>query len=347
MQHERATRVEVPNSRIQWIDVGKGLGIVLVTFGHLRNGSGESVWLPALDYTIDTVYLFHMPLFFFLGGFTLNNSKPIRPFLSRKIRTLIVPYYIFSAYFLAKPIATLLAPELSDTFRAESSDLGSVLYEVFIRGNGLWFLWAYFWGELVAYLITKRASSPAARLVIGATLIALYEFAVTLWNVDWIPLQLDRGVSVAGFILLGMSLKDFFFRLTRRQGSVLSLLLLSVFAPSAMYWDRIPMLAFVVMISGVFLVTTLSIVIGKCEVIAYIGRSSLVFYVVNALVLNISKVLFFRAFGIDATESTFVVQLGIGLAITLFSLLLLAVFDRVIRRWFWWSVGASRPAVSS
>lgn len=36
------------SKRIEWIDVAKGVGIVLVSFGHLRNGDGESVWLPAL-----------------------------------------------------------------------------------------------------------------------------------------------------------------------------------------------------------------------------------------------------------------------------------------------------------
>lgn len=56
------------SKRIEWIDVAKGVGIVLVSFGHLRNGDGESVWLPALDAPIDAIYLFHMPLFFLLGG---------------------------------------------------------------------------------------------------------------------------------------------------------------------------------------------------------------------------------------------------------------------------------------
>lgn len=56
------------SKRIEWIDVAKGVGIVLVSFGHLRNGDGESVWLPALDVPIDAIYLFHMPLFFLLGG---------------------------------------------------------------------------------------------------------------------------------------------------------------------------------------------------------------------------------------------------------------------------------------
>lgn len=29
--------------RIEWIDIAKALGIILVSFGHIRNGDGESV----------------------------------------------------------------------------------------------------------------------------------------------------------------------------------------------------------------------------------------------------------------------------------------------------------------
>lgn len=54
--------------RVEWIDLAKAMGILLVSFGHLRNGDGQSVWLPSLNSLIDAIYLFHMPLFFLLGG---------------------------------------------------------------------------------------------------------------------------------------------------------------------------------------------------------------------------------------------------------------------------------------
>ena len=71
--------------RIEWIDIGKGIGIVLMTFGHLRNGDGQSVWLPALDSLIVAIYLFHMPLFYLLGGLTFSMRSGFKAFLMRKI----------------------------------------------------------------------------------------------------------------------------------------------------------------------------------------------------------------------------------------------------------------------
>lgn len=31
------------SQRIHWIDIAKGIGIILVSFGHIRNGDGQSV----------------------------------------------------------------------------------------------------------------------------------------------------------------------------------------------------------------------------------------------------------------------------------------------------------------
>lgn len=89
-------------TRIHWIDIAKGIGIILVSFGHIRNGDGQSVWLPALDTPINFIYLFHMPLFFFLGGLTFSSRRSFPDFLKRKAQTLLIPYYVFFAVFSCK-----------------------------------------------------------------------------------------------------------------------------------------------------------------------------------------------------------------------------------------------------
>ena len=127
--------------RIEWIDIAKAFGIILVSFGHIRNGDGESVWLPALDSTIDAIYLFHMPLFFILGGLTFSAKRSFRQFLVRKIRTLLIPYYFFSLYFLAKPIAILAIPSLASTFQTDHNyDLAHQFYDVLIGGDNARFV---------------------------------------------------------------------------------------------------------------------------------------------------------------------------------------------------------------
>ncbi|WP_154062153.1 acyltransferase family protein [Klebsiella michiganensis] len=59
----------------EWIDNVKGIGILLVIAGHILSGAIS-----------DIIFIFHMPLFFFLGGFLLS-TKPFSIFLKKKDTT--------------------------------------------------------------------------------------------------------------------------------------------------------------------------------------------------------------------------------------------------------------------
>lgn len=88
MQHE--------TKRLEWIDIAKGIGITSILLGHL------------LIFYYDTIsglsrylYIFHVPIFFFVSGF-LFKKKPIKIFFERKTIELLVPYacaFIFVAFF--------------------------------------------------------------------------------------------------------------------------------------------------------------------------------------------------------------------------------------------------------
>ena len=76
------------SKRIEWIDVAKGICIVLMVVGHTRLPSIISNW----------IWSFHMPFFFFISGMTfkVGNYKSLNFFLYRKLRTLLVPFFVFS-----------------------------------------------------------------------------------------------------------------------------------------------------------------------------------------------------------------------------------------------------------
>lgn len=64
------------NERIQWIDLSKGMAMILVFYGHL-GGSGDNPWFPLLTDSIAVVYLFHMPLFFLSEWFDFACQKTV------------------------------------------------------------------------------------------------------------------------------------------------------------------------------------------------------------------------------------------------------------------------------
>lgn len=71
-------------NQLHWLDTAKGLGIVAVVAGHVFSSRQ----------LVDPIYLWHMPLFFFLSGY-LFYPQPGKAFALRKIQHLLVPYVTF------------------------------------------------------------------------------------------------------------------------------------------------------------------------------------------------------------------------------------------------------------
>jgi fucose 4-O-acetylase-like acetyltransferase len=91
-------------------------------------------------------------------AFSIRRLFP--QFFAYTTRTLLVPYYMFCLYFLAKPLALLLVPGPARDFKTGYDySMGRDFYDVLVSGSRLWFLWAYFVGELVTYGIVKLVRS--------------------------------------------------------------------------------------------------------------------------------------------------------------------------------------------
>lgn len=79
------------SERIEYIDVAKGIGILLVYVGHCSTGT------PDISSVIEWIYAFHMPLFFFASGLLFPREKMhIFTFYRNKFASLVIPYILFS-----------------------------------------------------------------------------------------------------------------------------------------------------------------------------------------------------------------------------------------------------------
>ncbi len=74
--------------RYDFIDIAKGLGMILVIWGHIILHG------PLNNF----IYSFHMPLFFFISGMLFAPQKyaNVKEFVKRKIKTLLIPYFLLS-----------------------------------------------------------------------------------------------------------------------------------------------------------------------------------------------------------------------------------------------------------
>lgn len=132
--------------RITYIDLAKCITIFLVLWGHTIdwNYYGD----PCMDdWTFQTIYAFHMPLFMTMSGFFLQKTlnSGIKDVIINKSRQLLLPVFSFCLIFLL--FRNTIYIRLTG---ATWQDIPS-----YISGGAMWFLKYLFVCTLVAYF-SKR-----------------------------------------------------------------------------------------------------------------------------------------------------------------------------------------------
>jgi hypothetical protein len=296
-------------------------------------------------------------LFFILAGVTFSPRGGFVSFTRRKLKTLILPYYVFSLYFIAKPLAVLLFPFLADALRTahDYGDARTQLFDVVIMGNGLWFLMALFVGELVCFAVLNalgRLAAPAkisATALAGMTLIAgVYLSKDGVLPSPTLPFQLVPGIQAGGFLLIGYACRNSLLS-PPRFSLAWCLACVSVFFLSAVaieygHIDKngLWVVRTLASVSGAFWVIFLSRALQRDRLLSALGRDSLVLYAVNALSLNIVKLLFFTVLSVDARNWSTFGQLLMGLFATSCAMALMVALNSIVQRRFPWAIGKQR-----
>lgn len=89
--------------RVGWVDIFRGLAIVLVVFGHVGRGLDHRGLMHFEGTFIDRwIYAFHMPAFFFAAGLFAARSlhRGRRAFAVEKSRTVLWPYFVWSMIYI-------------------------------------------------------------------------------------------------------------------------------------------------------------------------------------------------------------------------------------------------------
>jgi fucose 4-O-acetylase-like acetyltransferase len=169
-------QVSAASQRIEWIDAARGIGIILVVYGHVLGGllaaglvaKTNPLWLS--DYTI---YTFHMPLFFLIAGLNVRSSveKGKKAFVLIKLWTVAYPYFLWSAIQGGIQLHLAgLAPTLVNHARSPLF-LKTILWQPIAQ---FWFLYALFICHMVALFALSRRSLC---LLVGGTSLLLSVFS--------------------------------------------------------------------------------------------------------------------------------------------------------------------------
>ncbi|MBR3998613.1 MAG: acyltransferase family protein, partial [Clostridia bacterium] len=89
------------NNRLEYVDLMYLFGILMVVWGHSHplDGSWWGTWYEHINVFI---YSFHMPLYFFLGGYLMVHSSSIdrtgyKNWAISKLLKFLIPYIVLTA----------------------------------------------------------------------------------------------------------------------------------------------------------------------------------------------------------------------------------------------------------
>ena len=194
-------------NRIEWIDIAKGILIILVVYGHFCQNFAYNTNTIAMIRRF--IYAFHIPAFFMLSGivFNTNCNFSIREFSIRKYKSLLLPGYVgiivYAVYFGVIEGGSFIRPVLS---------IKNVIKEFLWMSSaelGFWFLGALFSLSIILYATHKYVKNEIYRMLIAVVLTCCGLACKQLMSdsCNW-PFSIIQASASALFFELGFQLKN-------------------------------------------------------------------------------------------------------------------------------------------
>ena len=278
--------MNINNDRIEYIDVAKGIGILLVILGHVV--SDDNYRMVDYENIYNFIYSFHMPLFLVITGLCLKESEKITKYTVLKMmRTYLIPYAIWTVFYMA--VFTVLEVWTGEKLLL----MYYTAHAVSICGLApLWFLLAIFISKLVVSCFKQLISTKAGTCVIliifaAASIFFSFWYAgakqyMNLFLKNWL-MGLFRIFPTTFFVMIGYKSKNCIKKIstlgTGIRISMIALMLVVQILLCHIYNERIDVhvyilgnqwLYFIKALNGTALILVISQMIHS-KVLTYIG----------------------------------------------------------------------------
>ncbi|WP_079417644.1 acyltransferase family protein [Thiomonas intermedia] len=324
---------QAQTARTDWVDAAKGIGIVLVVYGHVARGLHTAGLYPddrAFALVDDVIYSFHMPLFFLLSGLFFQPSLDrygARRLIGNKVDTLLYPYFLWS--LIQGGIQMMLRGSTST-----SITFGELVRIPWQPLDQFWFLYALFF--IVVLFGVSLSWGPRGPVAWGLMALLLIAYITGLNPpVPALSYIAHYGVFFAAGVLLAPHLR-WLARLHGHAGAALAAAGLFLGLQATFHvvapWMGLGrgLAAFLLAMGSIFCVMLLAQAVKPAPLggLQALGRHSLGIYLMHILFASGTRIMLSRVFGVH----DFWVQLLGGVAVGLLGPLLLSVaLDRL--RW--------------
>ena len=274
------------NGRVRWIDIARGICMILVVLGHTMRGG--PVW--------HAVYGFHVAAFFFLAGMTCGGGA-ILPRLRRDLRRILLPYYCFGLFSIG--VFALLGGSAAASYGLSANtdlldNLKSLLYangrdRAMLYNTALWFLPCLLVVKALYYIL-ERLCGKLWLILMLSLLLAGLGYGYTCLGLPCLPFSASVALKMLPLFVLGRICYGLPEMSSRRKALVLGLLLLaaacglSLATPKVNYSDDLfpNILAFCATASmGTAGLCLTSMAIARNGALEYLGRNTLAVMVMH------------------------------------------------------------------
>lgn len=197
-------------NRKEWIDISKGIGIILVVIGHVV--SEQSIALRFID-------LFHMPLFFIISGYLFNESnvRSFSTFSIGRVKRLLVPFSFF-----------LIIPAL---YYGMTKGAWRYFYEwpineIVFADPPIWFLFVLFWVSLIYFF------KPCRNIIVLA-FVTLFFLAISRYF--HVMCYIDTIAISSLFYAIGNKMRNFNMEALGHNKGLIALLLIAFMMADVLY----------------------------------------------------------------------------------------------------------------
>lgn len=320
---------QLPAGRLGWIDAAKGIGILLVVYGHAVDGLYAARMIDAaspLMTSFYAVYTFHMPLFFFLSGLLVERRvlRDRAGFVTRLLPSIVWPYVLWSIVQIT--IIHLAGAYVNNPLNGISAH--TYLGIFWNPPSQFWFLYALLAFHLASAAMIRKALPAIHMVLLAAMLFQLPD----LFGIHQRILEM-----LAHFFLyyaLGVYFGQHITRLnedfSRPVVAIAAALVFVVsvaagFGRDVGYWAA-PLLPAAV--AGTVLILFLAVRLRGTATAAlqYIGQRAMAIYVLHVLFVAGTRIVVIRLTGIENPAALAVLLTCIGVAAPL---AIVALTDRL------------------
>lgn len=281
--------------RLRYIDVAKGILILLVAYGHIygasKNVGVDDVSVEWIRQSVNLFVSFYMPCFFVITGFCSNFRKSFFVALTQSFKTIVLPGIFFTVILMARNL--------------NYDAILQLLKSIALYGGAYWFLSSLFLARTFYWIVFNKIKKRNIQNIV-CVIAFIIGFIFSRLYQGLQPWYFIHALLLMPFLHMGQLLKKYELKHTKYLAALFGVSLFATITLSHKgflqidYFYHVPGISFKLLnmnlsmlipfvllsISGCLLCLGVSKRINSNRVLEYLGENSLVIYCLHVFVMS-------------------------------------------------------------